>query len=205
MFTGIIGEVGTVESARVDDGGARIRIAAELADRLSPGDSVAVDGACLTAASVDDGAFEVDAMRQTLDLTTTGSLSDGDGVNLELALAAGDRLGGHVVSGHVDGVGEVIGVSKDGIAWRLRVRVPEDLLPYLVARGSVALAGVSLTVAETDEDWLEVSLIPETVGRTNLGTLEAGDAINVECDLMARHLRRLLETVPTLRDADTAE
>ena len=200
MFTGIVAELGQVEALDGDDAGARLRIRAGLASELAPGDSVAVNGACLTAASVSGDAFEADVMRQTLDLTTLGSLRKGNRVNLELPLRPEDRLGGHIVQGHVDGVARVTSVNAEGFARRVRVGLPADLLPYVVERGSVALAGVSLTVAAVGDGWIEVSLIPETLERTTLGDLAQDQEVNVECDLLARHLRRLLETVSPFRE-----
>jgi riboflavin synthase len=201
MFTGIVAELGEVESLDGGAEGARLRIRAKLTSELEPGDSVAVDGACLTAAAVSEDAFEADVMSQTLELTTLGSLGSGDPVDLELPLRASDRLGGHIVQGHVDGVGRVAAVSEEGLARRMRVRLSPELLPYVVERGSVALAGVSLTVAALGEDWIEVSLIPETLERTVLGRAKAGDSLNVECDLLARQLRRLIETVSPLKES----
>jgi riboflavin synthase len=193
MFTGIITELGTVEAVEGSDEGARLRIRAELASELEGGDSVAVNGACLTATSAGTGAFEADVMHQTLSLTTLGDLDSDSRVNLELPLRAADRLGGHVVQGHVDGTATVVEVSEDGFAKRLRLELPDELLPYLVERGSVAIEGVSLTVAELTGSALEVSLIPETLERTTLGSLVPGARVNVECDVLARYVRRQLE------------
>ena len=198
MFTGIVRELGRVEAVDGTDGGVRLQVRAELASELEPGDSVAVSGACLTAAAVTDGGFEADVMRQTLDLTTLGALGEGDAVNLELALRASDRLGGHVVQGHVDSKATVASVSEDGIARRIRVELPGDLMPYVVERGSVAIDGVSLTIAGLGEGWIEVSLIPETLERTTLGGLEPGASVNVECDVLARYVRRQLPGVSPL-------
>src|SRR5436190_16408594 len=136
MFTGLIQELGRVESVEASDEGARLRVAAELAAELRPGDSVSVNGACLTATSAGGGGFEVDVMHQTLSLTTLGELGGGSPVNLELAMRPDDRLGGHVVQGHVDGTGTVLEVADDGFAKRLRVELPGELLPYVVERGS---------------------------------------------------------------------
>jgi riboflavin synthase len=194
MFTGIIKELGRVEEIESSDDGARLRIGAELASELEAGDSVAVNGACLTATSVAEGSFEADVMHQTLSLTTLGSLEASSAVNLELPLRPTDRLGGHVVQGHVDGTGTVTDLSADGFAKRLRVELPEDLLPYVVDRGSIAIEGVSLTIAGLTDSAVEVSLIPETLERTTLGALEPGDRVNVECDVLARYVRRQLET-----------
>ena len=198
MFTGIVREVGRVESVDSNGGGARLRIAAKLATELAEGDSVSVNGACLTATQAESGSFQADVMNQTLELTTLGSLDPDDGVNLELALRPTDRLGGHVVQGHVDGTGTVASLEPDGFARRLRVRLPADLLPYVVERGSIAVEGVSLTVSALGEDWAEVSLIPETLERTTLGGVSAGDRLNVECDVMARYVRRSMEVLSSL-------
>ena len=192
MFTGIINELGTVESAERTGAGARLRVRAGLAGRLSEGDSVAVEGACLTAAAVDGEAFEADVMNQTLGLTTLGRLAAGDRVNLEPALRAGQPLGGHLVQGHVDGLGEVTAVTEDGIATRLRVRLGDGLDRYAVEHGSVTLSGVSLTVAALGDGEIEVSLVPETLARTTLGRVSEGDLVNVELDLVARYVERLL-------------
>ena len=195
MFTGIVGELGRVDTFDGTADGARIRVRAKLAGELAPGDSVAVNGACLTAVGAADAAFEADVMNQTLELTTLGDLSSGDPVNLELALRASDRLGGHLVQGHVDGTGTVVSAEADGIARRMRVELPGELLPYVVERGSIALEGVSLTVAGLDDRVVEVSLIPETLERTTLGDREPGERVNVECDLMARYVQRMLSGV----------
>jgi riboflavin synthase len=192
MFTGIIKELGSVEAVETSEDGARLRIHANLASELAPGDSVAVNGACLTATSVGGGEFGADVMHQTLSLTTLGELKPSSRVNLELPLRATDRLGGHVVQGHVDGIATVADVSDDGFAKRLRIELPDELLPYVVERGSIAIEGVSLTIADLDGSALEVSLIPETLDRTTLGALEPGDRVNVECDVLARYVRRQL-------------
>lgn len=202
MFTGIVGELGEVESVEASSDGARVRVRAELASDLTPGDSVAVNGACLTAASVGDGAFEAEVMNRTLELTTLGELSGGDPVHLELALRASDRMGGHIVQGHIDGAGTVASVEADGFARRVRVHLPEELLPYVVERGSIAIEGVSLTVAGLGEDWVEVSLVPETLERTTLGEREPGDRLNVECDVVARYVQRMLPGMSPLNTHD---
>jgi riboflavin synthase len=193
MFTGIINELGTVDAVEGSDEGARLRIRAALASELEAGDSVAVNGACLTATSAGTGAFEADVMHQTLSLTTLGDLDSDSRVNLELPLRPTDRLGGHVVQGHVDGTATVVEVSEDGFARRLRLELPDELLPYVVERGSIAIEGVSLTIAELAGSALEISLIPETLERTTLGSLVPGARVNVECDVLARYVRRQLE------------
>lgn len=192
MFTGLIQDVGTVEEIAVSGDGARLRIATRLAPEIEPGDSVAVSGVCLTAAAVDTGGFEAEAMNQTLELTSLGPLATGDPVNLELALQSSDRLGGHIVQGHVDATGEVSEVAEDGFSRRLRVTVPAELMRYVVERGSVALDGVSLTVSAAGEGWLEVSLIPETLERTSLGRAAQGTTLNVETDVVAKYVERLV-------------
>lgn len=191
MFTGLVQDVGTVESVREDGEGARLRVATELAPEVAEGDSVAVDGVCLTATAVDPTGFETEVMNQTLQVTALGGLERGSRVNLELAMKASDRLGGHIVQGHADGVGEVEAVEEDGFAKRLRVRLGPELLRYAVAKGSIALDGVSLTVAELGDSRAVVSLIPETLERTTLGELVPGDKLNVECDVVAKYVERL--------------
>ena len=192
MFTGLIEDLGTVDAVERTGEGARLRISSRLAGELALGDSIAVDGCCLTATAVEDGAFETEAMNQTLAVTALSEVAEGSKVNLELAMKAGDRLGGHIVQGHVDGVGTVASVEADGFARRLRVTLPTELLRYVVDKGSITLGGVSLTVAELGETWAEVSLIPETLERTNLGELPPGSRLNVECDIVAKYVERLV-------------
>ncbi len=192
MFTGLIQDIGTVESLDSAAEGARLRIATALAAEIEPGDSVAVNGACLTATTVDGSGFETEAMNQTLAATSLNGLETGARVNLELAMKASDRLGGHIVQGHVDGIGEVASIEADGFAKRLRIALAPDLLRYAIDKGSITLDGVSLTIAELGEDWLEVSLIPETLERTTLGEASPGRKINVECDVIAKHVERLM-------------
>jgi len=195
MFTGLIQDIGKVESIEAGSDGARLRIATQLAPEIGLGDSVAVNGACLTATAVDDSGFETEAMNQTLAVTALGAVDPGARVNLELAMQASDRLGGHIVQGHVDGIGEVITVSEDGFARRLRVSLPHETLRYAVDKGSITLSGVSLTVAELGDAWVEVSLIPETLERTNLGDLTPGSNLNVECDIVAKYVERLVAPI----------
>jgi len=192
MFTGLIEDLGTVESVERTGEGARLRISSCLAGELALGDSVAVNGCCLTATSVEDGSFETEAMNQTLAVTALSEVDEGSKVNLELAMKAGDRLGGHIVQGHVDGVGTVASVEDDGFARRVRVELAPELLRYVVDKGSITLGGVSLTVAELGETWAEVSLIPETLERTNFGEAQAGSKLNVECDIVAKYVERLV-------------
>lgn len=192
MFTGLIEDLGTVEVVDRGDDGAGLRISTTLAPEISEGDSIAVNGCCLTATAVDTGSFETEAMNQTLQVTALGAIDQGARVNLELAMKAGDRLGGHIVQGHVDGIGTVASTEEDGFARRIRVELPPELLRYVVDKGSITLSGVSLTVADLGDSWAEVSLIPETLERTNLADLAPGDRLNVECDVVAKYVERLM-------------
>ncbi len=190
MFTGLVAGLGTVAAAARSPQGARLRISTPLAAELREGDSIAVDGVCLTATAERDARFEAEAMLETLAGTALGSLGPGDQVNLELPLRAGDRFGGHVVQGHVDGVGEVAEVVPDGFARRVRVQAGDDVLRYVVEHGSIAVNGVSLTVAALSERSFTVSLIPETLARTNLGGAQPGAAVNLEVDVMAKYVEK---------------
>ena len=192
MFTGLIQDIGRVESVEAGADGARLRVSTSLAPEIEVGDSVAVNGVCLTATRADAAGFEAEAMNQTLEVTALGGLEAGDRVNLEPALKASDRLGGHIVQGHVDGVGEVVSVEADGFARRLRVALAPELMRYVVEKGSIALGGVSLTVAELGDGWAEASLIPETLERTKFGEAATGDRLNVECDVVAKYVERLV-------------
>ncbi len=192
MFTGLVQDIGRVESVEAGADGARLRIATRLGAEIGLGDSIAVNGVCLTATAADAGGFDTEAMNQTLEVTVIGALVPGSRVNLELATRADERLGGHIVQGHADGSGRLAEVSEDGFARRIRVELPPELLRYVVDKGSVALNGVSLTVAALGEGWVEVSLIPETLERTNLGDAAPGDAWNVEVDVVAKYVERLL-------------
>jgi riboflavin synthase len=192
MFTGLIEDIGRVESVDKNEDGGRMRIETKLGAKIANGDSVAVDGVCLTATRVDAKGFETEAMNQTLEVTALGGLDVGSRVNLELAMKASERLGGHIVQGHVDGVGEVLAVERDGFAKRLRVGLAPELLRYVIDKGSITLSGVSLTVAALGDTWAEVSLIPETLERTSLGDAEPGRRLNVECDLIAKYVERLV-------------
>jgi len=193
MFTGLIADIGTVEALDATGDGARLRIATALAPEISVGDSVAVNGVCLTATDADAGAFSAEAMNETLSRSSLGPLRPGSRVNLELALRAADRLGGHIVQGHVDGSGEVRSVVEDGFARRLRLGLDPQLLRFVVEKGSICLDGVSLTVSALGKDWLEVALIPETLERTTLGETHEGASLNVECDVLAKHVERMLQ------------
>jgi len=187
MFTGIIQRVGRVHAMQPTATGARLEVHAPgfLADPQL-GESVAVNGVCLTLVSHESGALRFDAIPQTLGRTTLGSLQTGDAVNLERAMRADALLGGHLVQGHVEGVGSVVAIDRSGGGWRTRIAVPAEMLDLVVDRGSVAVDGVSLTVAGTGDGWFEVALIPETLERTTLAQRLAGARVNVEPDMLAR-------------------
>lgn len=193
MFTGLVKAKGQVTAIDQTDDGARIEIESDLTAQLNQGDSIAVNGACLTVTDRTEKSFSADVMRESLNRTTLGELDAGEPVNLELPLAAGDKLGGHIVQGHVDGVGDVLGVSLFGFAKVVRLRAPAELAKYIVEKGSIAIDGVSLTVSAVGPDWFEVSLIPETSERTTLGTLYMGMHVNLEADILAKHVERLLQ------------
>jgi riboflavin synthase len=193
MFTGIVEELGEVIAIEHGIDSARIvvrapRVTADAAN----GASIAVNGVCLTVVDLSDGAFTADVMRETLQRSSLGALSVGSPVNLERAVRASDRLGGHIVQGHVDGVGAVIGRTP-GDRWEVvRILVPEELAKYVVEKGSVAVDGVSLTVSEAGDGWFEVSLIPTTLAATTLGRRALGDDVNLEVDVIAKYVERLM-------------
>ena len=192
MFTGIVRERGRVVAAESDGAGVRLRIeAAETAEAAAPGDSVAVAGCCLTVTSAEGGALEFDAVPETLARTTLGGLEPGAEVNLEPALRAGEPLGGHFVQGHVDGRGRVAALEREGDGARLRLELAPELLRYCVEKGSIALDGVSLTVAALRADGVELALVPFTLEHTTLAGLRPGDEVNVEVDLLAKYAERL--------------
>jgi riboflavin synthase len=196
MFTGLVQDRGSIESVVRSRDGVRLRVRTALAGELREGDSIAVNGVCLTATMVGDGSFAAEVMNESLARTSLASADSGTEVNLELPLRAGDRLGGHVVQGHVDGVGKVLRTSKDGFARRVEIEAPADLLRYVVDKGSIAVDGVSLTVAEYGSDSFTVSLIPETLGRTSLGSAEPGTTVNLEVDVLAKYVEKLIRTTP---------
>jgi riboflavin synthase len=191
MFTGLVADKGTVEAVEQDGPGARLRVRTRLAPELAGGDSIAVNGVCLTAREPDGGSFAADLMAETLERSSLGPLAAGDEVNLELPLRAGDRLGGHVVQGHVDGVGEVERIDEAGFARVVRVAAPAEVLRYVVEKGSIAVDGVSLTVAGLAPDAFTVALIPTTLARTTLGFRAPGDTVNIEVDVVAKYVERL--------------
>jgi riboflavin synthase len=190
VFTGIVRELGTVEALEESDAGARLRVRApETADGTAVGDSVAVNGVCLTAVAVDDGVVAFDAVPETLRRSSLGSLGAGARVNVERALRAGEPLGGHFVQGHVDGVARVRRVDEEG----LEIEAGPAILRYCVEKGSIAVEGVSLTIAGLTDEAFTVALVPHTRAVTTLGALGAGDEVNIEVDLLAKHVERLLD------------
>jgi riboflavin synthase len=196
VFTGLVAGTGAVESLERDGDGVRLRVRTGLAGELAAGDSIAVNGVCLTAVQTDDRGFFADVMEETLRRSSLGPLAVGDEVNLELPLRASDRLGGHMVQGHVDGTGSVEAVSEDGFARVVRIGAPAELLRYVVEKGSIAVDGVSLTVAAVDGDGFEVSLIPETLERTTLGAAARGRVVNLEVDVLAKYVEKLVRAHP---------
>ena len=198
MFTGLIAQVGEVESVRQTDAGRELRIRAPF-DDLKSGESIAVNGACLTVREFGEGWFEAAAITTTLERTTIGDWKAGTRVNLERAMRPDDRLGGHIVQGHVDCVGIVATIDRDGDAQLLDLSIPASFEPLFVLHGSVAVDGVSLTVNDLKPRGLQVSLIEYTLRHTNLGDLVPGSRVHVEADVIAKHVRRLLE--PYLREA----
>ncbi|MBJ7470214.1 MAG: riboflavin synthase [Solirubrobacteraceae bacterium] len=205
MFTGLIQDLGSVVAIEPIGAGARVHIRTELAPELKPGDSIAVNGVCLTAIEPDDIGFSADAIPQTLANSTTGELAEGDLVNLELALRSEDRLGGHLVQGHVDSVAVVAWVREEDLGRRVALDIPEQYTDFVVDRGSITLNGVSLTVAEVDGNRVQVALIPETLERTTFGFATEGTRINLEVDAMAKQIATLVESYLSRRSEKTGE
>ena len=190
MFTGLVQDLGTVTAVDAGTDGVRLTVGTEL--ELREGDSIAVNGVCLTAAELANGGFRADVMHETLRRSSLARLAAGARVNLELPLRAADRLGGHFVQGHVDGLGTVRDVREEGFARVVTVEADPALLRYVVEKGSIAVDGVSLTVAGLGDDWFSVSLIPETLERTILGGAEPGQPVNLEVDVLAKYVERLV-------------
>jgi len=192
VFTGLVQDLGEITALDTTGDGVTLRVRTALASDIAEGDSIAVDGVCLTATAIADGGFRAEAMHETLQRSSLGALRPGARVNLELPLRATDRLGGHIVQGHVDGLGEVRAVATDGFARIVTIGAPPALLRYVIEKGSIAIGGVSLTVIGVGEDWLSVSLIPETLERTTLGTAAPGAPVNLEVDVVAKYVEKLL-------------
>ena len=202
MFTGIVEEIGAVTAVAASGDGVRLTVRAPKAvSDAAHGDSISVSGVCLTVVDQGDDWFTADVMRQTLEMSTLDGVAGGRPVNIERATAAHGRLGGHIVQGHIDGTGELLEV-RPGAQWRvLRISLPDALAPLVVDKGSIAVDGVSLTVSAASDpseiaQWFEVSLIPETLEATTLGSRVAGDRVNLETDILARHVQRLLAFAP---------
>jgi riboflavin synthase len=196
MFTGIVEHRGSVVSAEKAEGGMRLILDTGPLDGIPFGGSIAVNGVCLTAVEIPRGRVVLDLVAETLDRTTLGDLQAGDPVNLERPMAAAGRFDGHVVQGHVDGVGEVVRVQQEGEGVRMWIRVPRQLARYLVEKGSVTVDGVSLTVARVEEAEIEVALIPHTLEMTTLGLRGAGEKVNLEIDVLAKYVEKLLSARP---------
>jgi riboflavin synthase len=193
MFTGLIENVGRIADVEPIPSGRRLRIDTTLAGELRPGDSVAVNGVCLTATALDAGAMHADVGPETMRVTTLGSLRRDQPVNLERPMRADSRFGGHFVQGHVDGVGTLVSVREDGDARWLRIAFPGALAPYLIAKGSISIDGISLTIAALGDAQLDVMIIPFTWQHTNLSSLAAGDPVNIECDMIGKYVARIAE------------
>ncbi|PSP90908.1 riboflavin synthase [Halobacteriales archaeon QS_4_66_20] len=195
MFTGIVEETGEITDVTMTDEGRRLRIATSF-DGLSQGASISVSGACLTVEAFGDGWFSVFLATETLDRTYLGDLAVGDQVNLERAMAAGDRFDGHVVQGHVDGTAEVVGVKRIGDDWEFTFSLPDALAGYVVEKGSISVDGISLTVAALDGEQFAVAIIPETYDVTTLSEKSAGDPVHLEVDVVAKYVESLVEGYP---------
>jgi riboflavin synthase len=193
VFTGLVQDLGKVRVLENEPAGSRIEIETALAAELSEGDSIAVNGVCLTAVTIADGAFRADVMAETLRRSSLGPLEAGSSVNLELPLRPEDRLGGHFVQGHVDGTGTVEDVTVEGFSHVVRIVCAPEILHYIVQKGSIAVDGVSLTVADIDDEGFTVSLIPETLERTTLGGAAPGRVVNLEVDVLAKYVEKLTQ------------
>ena len=191
MFTGLVADVGAVAAVDATDDGVRLTLSTALASEIAAGDSVAVNGVCLTAVTVDGELFSTEVMHETLARSSLAGIAAGARVNLELALRVADRLGGHIMQGHVDGVGSVVSVRDDGFARIVTIHAGPRILRYVVEKGSIAVDGVSLTVARVDDDSFDVSLIPETLERTTLGESRVGRPVNLEVDVFAKYIEKL--------------
>lgn len=213
MFTGIVEELGKVAALETHAGGAKIVIAARTVTQgTSDGDSIAVNGVCLTALNIEPDSFSADVSQETLDRSTLGSLHPNSPVNLERAVTPSTRLGGHIVQGHVDGRGTFISAANCGDFWTVRIGYPADIGQYLVYKGSVSVEGISLTIASLTDTWFEIAIIPKTWELTNLSSLKPGDEVNLEADIIAKYIERIISyrkpenpiTMEMLKDAGFA-
>jgi riboflavin synthase len=192
MFTGLIADLGEITDVAHSPDGVVLTVSSALTGELSEGDSISVNGVCLTATSIAEHRFSAEVMNETLRLSSLAEAGAGSPVNLELALRASDRLGGHVVQGHVDGIGRIASIVPDGFARQVEISAPDDVLRYVVHKGSITVDGISLTVSGLGDRSFTVSLIPETLERTNLGEAEVGTVVNLEVDVLAKYVERLM-------------
>lgn len=193
MFTGIIEELGRIASLEKHAGGARIKISAKtVTENTNEGDSIAVNGVCLTALNIEKDSFTADVSQETLNRSTLGNLKNNSVVNLERAVTPSTRLGGHIVQGHVDARGKFLGANQDGDFWTVRIGFPKEIGQYLVYKGSVSVEGISLTIANLANDYFEIAVIPKTWELTNLSSLNLNDAVNLEADVIAKYVERIL-------------
>lgn len=193
MFTGIIEESGKISSLEKHASGAKIRITAKIVtENTNEGDSIAVNGVCLTALDIKKDSFTADVSQETLDKSTLSKLKTGAVVNLERAVTPMTRLGGHIVQGHVDATGKFVSAKQNGDFWTVRVSFPNEIGQYLVYKGSVSVEGISLTIAELKDDYFEIAVIPKTWELTNLSSLKSGDAVNLEADVIAKYVERIM-------------
>jgi riboflavin synthase len=192
MFTGLVADKGTVTAVDATADGVRLAVRTALAPEIGEGDSVSVNGVCLTATAIADGRFAADVMRETLRRSSLAEVAEGAEVNLELPLRASDRLGGHVVQGHVDGLGTIRDIREDGFSRIVEIAAAAETLRYVVEKGSIAVDGISLTVASVTADTFTVALIPETLERTNLGAASPGQPVNLEVDVLAKYVEKLV-------------
>src|SRR6201995_2116043 len=192
MFTGLIADLGEITDVAHSPDGVVLTVSSALTGELSEGDSIAVNGVCLTATAVAEHRFSAEVMNETLRLSSLAEAAAGSPVNLELAMSASDRFGGHVVQGHVDGVGRIAAVTPDGFARRVEIEADDAVLRYVVHKGSITVDGISLTVAALGDRSFTVSLIPETLERTNLGEAASGTVVNLEVDVLAKYVERLM-------------
>jgi riboflavin synthase len=195
MFTGIIEELGSVRSIEERGENARLVISAHVVtEGTNHGDSISVNGVCLTALDIEPDSFAADISRETLQRSTLGSLQPGAPVNLERSVTPATRLGGHIVQGHVDARGQFAGVENHGESWTVRIAYPKEIARYLVFKGSVAVEGISLTIADLTDDYFEIAIIPKTWEVTNLSHLKPGDPVNIEVDIIGKYVEKLLAT-----------
>jgi riboflavin synthase len=192
MFTGLVEDLGTVVAVDRNEGGVVLTVESRLAPQIGEGDSVAVNGVCLTATAIDGDRFGFDVMLESLRRSSLGAIDAGSKVNLELALRADARLGGHIMQGHVDGVGTIAALRDEGFSRIVTIEADAELLRYVVEKGSIAVDGVSLTVSRVDDTSFDVSLIPETLERTNLGATTVGRTINLEVDVVAKYVEKMV-------------